>query len=251
MLLLVDCGRMLAKGSILWILQKNLNLEQIASFRGIITEPEQCPLCKHAISPQEFYITSFTNNNGEKYITALYLCKHCYQSFVTLYTCRTEAKTEYGRVVERTYRSNLLYCGPSQHEKRDFQKSLAEVSPRFVDIYNQASAAENYGLNEICGIGYRKSLEFLVKDYLIHKEPDQRETIESMELGNCIANKITDEDLKTVASRCAWIGNDETHYYRRFEEYDVGTLKQLLEATIYWVSMKLTTEMADEIERRR
>jgi hypothetical protein len=33
-----------------------------------------------------------------------------------------------------------------------------------VEIAQQASDAEQYGLDQIAGVGYRKALEFLIKD---------------------------------------------------------------------------------------
>lgn len=39
-----------------------------------------------------------------------------------------------------------------------------QVSPQFVEIYNQAKAAESFQLDQITGLGLRKALEFLIKD---------------------------------------------------------------------------------------
>ena len=36
----------------------------------------------------------------------------------------------------------------------------------FLTIYNQSLSAEDNNLDQIAGIGYRKALEFLIKDYL-------------------------------------------------------------------------------------
>ena len=41
--------------------------------------------------------------------------------------------------------------------------SVEELSPQFAELYNQAAAAEAYSLLDIAGMGYRKSLEFLIK----------------------------------------------------------------------------------------
>lgn len=50
-----------------------------------------------------------------------------------------------------------------------FDKKIDEISPKFNEIYKQALAAEVSNLNEIAGLGYRKSLEFLIKDIAIQK----------------------------------------------------------------------------------
>lgn len=205
-------------------------------------EPETCPLCKHAIKPHQLHVEIFSDNNDKQFITAHYLCKHCYQSFVTL------AAVNPGNLSEPR---PLLYCGPSKHKAKVFSNELTELSPRFVEIYNQALAAEELGLDQICGIGYRKALEFLIKDYLIDLFPEKQSQIEGMFLGKCISEMVDNTKLQTVASRCAWLGNDEAHYYKKFDEYDIETLKALLEATVYWVSMNKIADLAAQIESRR
>ena len=37
---------------------------------------------------------------------------------------------------------------------------------KFIDVYNQSLEAEIKGLDEIAGMGFRKSLEILVKDFV-------------------------------------------------------------------------------------
>lgn len=99
-------------------------------------------------------------------------------------------------------------------------------------------------------MGYRKALEFLIKDYLIITIGEDAETIKRMELNNCISNKVTNEGLKTLAQRATWLGNDFTHYTRKFEEYELDDLKRFLDATIQWINMELTIREAAAIPRR-
>lgn len=203
-------------------------------------EPSICPLCKHAVKPHELSLVSFQNEQKEWFFCATYLCKHCYQTFLVLYQRLDETLD----IKSSTRRLKRLYIGPVTFEAETFDSALAGLSPKFVKIYNQALEAETSGLDEIAGIGYRKSLEFLIKDYLIHKSPDDAETIKKMELGNCIANKVSNENIKTVASRSAWLGNDQTHYVQRFEDRDIEDMKKFIKATVYWISMELITEDA-------
>jgi len=53
--------------------------------------------------------------------------------------------------------------------EKAFPKEVEKYSKNFIVIYNQAFTAEINGLTEICGLGYRKAFEFLIKDYLIKK----------------------------------------------------------------------------------
>ena len=49
-------------------------------------------------------------------------------------------------------------------EPTSFTPAIENVSPKFVMIFNEALTAESNGLYEVCGCGYRRALEFLIKD---------------------------------------------------------------------------------------
>lgn len=127
---------------------------------------------------------------------------------------------------------------------RSFSEIIAQISPSFVEIYNQAYHAEQESLNQICGVGYRKALEFLIKDYLISKESDEQiiQNIKSKLLSNCIQENVQNENIKNVAKRAVWLGNDETHYVRKWADKDVNNLKQLIDLTIRWIENEIETE---------
>lgn len=125
-----------------------------------------------------------------------------------------------------------------------FSDIICSISTQFAEIYNQAYYAEQMGLDQICGVGYRKALEFLIKDYLISKEEDAQkiESIKNNFLGNCIQEDVQDRNIKEVAKRAVWLGNDETHYTRIWANKDVNNLKQLIELTVRWIENEIETE---------
>jgi len=125
---------------------------------------------------------------------------------------------------------------------RDFSETIIEISDSFVTIYNQAYAAEQQNLTEICGVGYRKALEFLIKDYAILKVPTEKEKIEKKLLGTCISDYVDDTRIKSVAKRAAWLGNDETHYIRKWEGKNLEDLKKLIDLTVHWIEMETLTK---------
>lgn len=98
-------------------------------------------------------------------------------------------------------------------------------------------------MDEICGGGYRKALEFLIKDYL-SKDLNEEESkqIKLKTLGNCIKDNIDNDQIKSMAQRAAWLGNDEIHYERKWEDKDLQDLKKFIDATIYWIEMVVLTE---------
>lgn len=127
---------------------------------------------------------------------------------------------------------------------RKYSEIIIGISPSFVKIYNQAYHAEQVNLDQICGVGYRKALEFLIKDYLISKESDKDkiENIKEKLLGNCIQENVQNENIKNVAKRAVWLGNDETHYIRKWEDKDVSNLKHLIDLTVRWIENEIETE---------
>src|SRR5699024_2819467 len=108
-------------------------------------------------------------------------------------------------------------------------------------IYNEAFHAEQTGLSLISGIGYRKALEFLVKDYLIYLEPDDESKILEKQLTPCI-NMLDNHNIKEIARRASWLGNDEAHYMRKWEDKDINDLKKLIELTVYFISMDISAK---------
>ena len=144
--------------------------------------------------------------------------------------------------------SSFIECVPVKYTEQTFEKSISSLSPSFVKIYNQAYAAESFCLDEIAGLGYRKALEFLVKDFAIHEHPDKEDKIKSIPLSSCIKDFIDAPNIKTLATRSAWIGNDEAHYIRKQEDRDVEDMKSFIKATVYFISMILITEDAASME---
>lgn len=97
----------------------------------------------------------------------------------------------------KEYTANkLLSVEPTKFVKQTFDENITKLSPQFDKIYNQALAAESSGLDEIAGLGYRKALEFIVKDFAIYKHPDKTEEIKKLPLSQCINKYIDNTILK-------------------------------------------------------
>lgn len=127
---------------------------------------------------------------------------------------------------------NTSVTFPKSWLKKSFSDNILDVSPSFVETYNQAYLAEQFDLSNICGVGYRKALEFLVKDYALRFHPEDQEKIFNMPLAKCISNYIDDEKIKTLAKASAWLGNDETHYVRKHPELNVGNMKLFIDTLV-------------------
>jgi len=121
---------------------------------------------------------------------------------------------------------------PSTYLPRDFGKDIELISIDFVKIFNQSAQAEELGLDEIAGPGFRKALEFLIKDYAILRNPSKEQEITKSLLGSVIASYVDDNRIVSTAKRAAWLGNDEPHYYRRWKDQDINDMKKLMELTV-------------------
>lgn len=209
----------------------------MGSYSGSYEEPTICPLCKHAIKPEELGVFQFKDDNDLWSICAVYLCKNCYKPFVAYHSCKIP-------VGSSRYESKLVYVEPQRFTEETFDGPIENLSPQFVKIYNQAFAAEAKGLDEIAGLGYRKAMEFLIKDFCIHMNPEDEVNIKSLPLSKCINTYVKNEQIQTLATKAVWIGNDEAHYIRKQEDRDVSDMKNFIRAMVYFVGMVLITEDA-------
>jgi hypothetical protein len=193
--------------------------------------PDECPICHRNITPTPWGKAL----TGDLYrgLQMAFLCTNtqCHALFVAYYD-------QSGRSAEW----HLSRVMKGIRKTTEFSADIKNVSPDFVKIYSQADIAEQEGLSEICGVGYRKSLEFLIKDYVIHKNPNDEEKIKKQLLGNTIKEYVTEDRIKTTAERAAWLGNDETHYVRKWEDKDVKDLKRLIHITRLWIEIEIETE---------
>ena len=199
--------------------------------REIERKSVKCPFCGVINIPEYLFLKNVERSD---FLNVFTQC--------TNPTCRNMFITQFSTVgVRKPVFTKILPT--ALPEKRTFSDIISELSPNFCEIYNQAYIAEQTNLMQICGTGYRKSLEFLIKDYLISTLPeDQREAIKNKFLNNCIRDNISNINIKTVASRAVWLGNDETHYTRKWEDKDINDLKSIIELTLHWIESEIRTQ---------
>ena len=117
---------------------------------------------------------------------------------------------------------------PPSSQTPPFPPEIEESYPRFIKIYKQSLEAETRNLDEIIGLSYRKSLEILIKDFLISKvagSPDEA-AIKAETLAQSI--KRLSLDIQEIAKAAAWLGNDHSHYEQRHEEMTIKDLKNFI-----------------------
>lgn len=110
-------------------------------------------------------------------------------------------------------------------ENRHFSTTINAISPKFENIFNEATKAYNMGLTEICGGGYRKALEFLIFDYIVSKNPEDEDRITNIgQLANALACYIHDDLLMKSIEAAAWVGNDTLHYKIKYKDLGIPDL---------------------------
>lgn len=214
-------------------------------------EVSVCPSCHHALKPT--VLSAFFSETDGLFMgqttTRLSLtcfCQRCRKVFLCIY--------ENG-VPTRNYESeyefrNLISVSPMTANIDTFSPEISMLSPLFIETYSQAVLAEADNLIQVCGPGYRKSLEFLVKDYLCWKYPSDAEKIKGEFLGAAL-KRVEDNRIKTLAERAVWIGNDETHYVKKHEALDIDIMKKFIKAILTYIESELSFNEALSIEPER
>ena len=191
--------------------------------------PNICPLGNVSVMAQSKYtlIEDSDAHEGKK-VFAVFYCPNCEGCFLGEYRLGKNSE------------SYLTGFEPKKIvEQKVFPQNIQEISKRFCTIYNQAYEAQQRGLNEICGIGFRKALEFLVKDYAISLHPEQKSIIETQFLMQTISEYIDDEKIKSLAKASAWLGNDETHYVKRHPDYDIDKLLSFMNTMVTFIDYEI------------
>ncbi|HTA82570.1 MAG TPA: DUF4145 domain-containing protein [Bacteroidia bacterium] len=188
--------------------------------------PNECPYCHNKIAPTPMWANK--NDNMGK-ASVVFRCNYekCRELFIGYYTFTTN--TNGGGWSSLASLSDISI---GTNKVKEFHKSISVISPSFIEIFNQAFAAEQYKLLQICGVGYRKALEFLIKDFSIKNKPEKEDEIKKGNLAKVIEDHIEDSRIKIVAKRAVWLGNDETHYVRKWETKDLTDLKNLIDLTL-------------------
>lgn len=115
-----------------------------------------CPCCGVSLFPDLLYAVCVDHDDMEEDIVYTFNhCQNCDECFISKHPFDEENG------------DGFIYASssPVKSCEQNFSEAITSLSPNFVSIYKQAALAESLGLDQICGIGYRKAIEFLVKDY--------------------------------------------------------------------------------------
>ncbi|WP_177340924.1 DUF4145 domain-containing protein [Comamonas thiooxydans] len=214
--------------------------------------PDLCPHCNHKVSPEELAFSLSHNGYASRpiHLECAFQCTNldCGHLFIATYSIQEIPKEEQPlggdlSALVPAFKWNFSLNGtyPTYVNLSTFSEEIKNLSPNFIEIFNQSEEAQSRNLLQICGIGYRKALEFLIKDYCITLHPDKEIDIKSKLLSKCINDYINDANIKIVAERAAWLGNDEAHYIKKWASKDIGDLKTLIKLSLNWIESSILT----------
>ncbi|WP_438772079.1 DUF4145 domain-containing protein [Enterococcus sp. DIV0445] len=195
--------------------------------------PQKCVHCGESMTPD--FIGGYSNESTYDTNSRIAIFLRCTnEKCLKFYALEYRSKVQ----IEYSYRPPV---------KVELPENIEKVSATFVEIYTQATTAEAEKLSQIAGVGYRKSLEFLIKDYAIRKHPDREDSIKRMMLGPVIGEYLSDfPKLQNLAKAATWIGNDETHYVRKHTDKDIQNMKAFIRAAAQFIAADYDADIAEE-----
>lgn len=152
-------------------------------------------------------------------------CTACYQDYFTL-----QIMQEQKGILVNTY---------PYAKNRYFNPLIMEMTPRFVELYAQAQTVEQINRIDLAGMGYRASLEVLIKDYALYFELDSKEGIATKNLNNAIDKYFNSDSAITSADVVRKLGNDYAHWEKEHQNLPLEILKAYLEIFIKQIEVKL------------
>lgn len=190
----------------------------------IIQIPKTCPNCGIGNNPTNNFISRLGTEKG--YIFAMHhLCLSCKKYHMTQQEYNGEEETQMLLVYP-----NKVVC--------DIDQVFIDHTPNFVEVYSEAIKAEKDNLNNIAGMGFRLSIECLIKDYALDFSLDSEENIAKLNFNNSIDKFMKDDELlRNSVHVVRKIGNDYSHWKKEFD-LPIITLKAYVEIVIQAFKIK-------------
>lgn len=226
-------------------------------FRDLLSLPipKSCPICNKLFGRVKKPILSVNNaerrEKGERFdVVAIYHCLNCNALFSVKYNTKyLEDKPNYNsdRIPEVSC-SKMEVFPPSK--LTTFSDYINNLSPDFVKTYNQAEKATIEELDCIDGSAYRRALEFLVNDYIRSTKEERASDFEHLPLAQKIENHLCNEDIKTLAKKALWLGNDYTHTSNKHPEFTVQDMCNFILAIVSWLDFQQQVRIAESVPKR-
>lgn len=202
-------------------------LPNIASNNDIeFNIPTKCPHCNAYIQPKIIDHKKLSFSADNELVIMVYRGECCKTPF-------------YGTYAYKSLKASLLDIYPHLNSI-ELPDKIRELSPRFTSLYEQSYTAEQNGHIELAGSGYRNSIEILIKDFAINKLSAPKDDVCKMSLYDAIGTYLKEVNIETAAADVIRVlGNDYTHYQRKYNDIDFVVVKKYLEIFIQQIDAKL------------
>lgn len=219
-----------------YVFLKTTDLQGVMVSLHYADSVDECPVClsKARMSLLNHKVQTYNNKVGSK-LWVVYQCPNisCQNLFIAEFVCESAP----GQQVKTPYVLSKKF--PLSVKRDKFSEHIKSISPEFETIFNEAYEAEQRGLSNICGAGYRKALEYLIKDFCVSNHPQSVDEIKNALLSKVINTFVEDTRIKSASTRAAWLGNDEIHYIRKWDDKDLKDLKTLIKLTLHFVESEI------------
>ena len=196
-------------------------------FTGHYLKPATCPYCGKGTDAIDAHKTWVKISSDKVMLVSTCTCTACDHAFY--FNCLD--------VVTSDDNAEMVYIYPASEEsyKNDL---LEKISPRFIDLYNQALHSELRGDLDLAAMGYRSCLEVLIKDFAINELGEDENDVARTSLFDAISKYLKDDSLVKTSDVVRILGNDYTHYRRKHPEHDFDILKSYLDIFLRLVEVR-------------
>lgn len=215
-----------------------------------IEEPRICAHCNNTGTQVKIDIIIVSGKKSKYDAVAVYACQLCKESTINFFNFQL---AWYNDSEDYETKQISILTVTDQLPQNTFNLDIPEIIQvkytSFSEIFNQSKIAEDNGLNHLAGMGYRKSIEFLVTDFLKDYSDDKTVTSDWLDNpGTTLKekiNKLPTDRLKRTANAITYIGNDEAHYTVRNPHYNIHDMKKFIALLIKEIESEL---IYDEVE---
>lgn len=203
----------------------------IITLDGIKFEiPYKCPHCNKEMTANIIMQSRPIEIEQIQRIALLAKCNICNNFFALAYLFRYKYGKPETILIPYTYSPTI---------NLDIPDNIKEISKDFEEIYTQSETAYQLNLNQIAGMGYRKSIEFLVKDFLIFLNTDDADRIINLTINKAIA-EIDNQKLQNLARMTNYLANDQVHIKTLHPTKDIDDLRDFLKNLVYLISFEIS-----------
>jgi hypothetical protein len=204
--------------------------DDYANHKLSIIFPKMCSICQSDSFEPAFLFGVFVKGDSKSlFMESVFQCTNikC-NSLIIGYYKRANTHVPF----------ELINVSPMQIKEKKFSPEIKEVSPRFVQLFNQLFIAEEKNIEIILGIGYRKAFEFLLKDFLVYIDPKAKEKLVNASLVYCL-NKIDNKNISVISNKVSWLGNEEDQFTREWTGKDINDLKKMIDVTSSYITANI------------